>query len=248
MSKMVRVVFNYKLKELQAEILDIGSMVEKAVYQAVDALKRRDSFLANLVIKDDQKINERRLELEDHTLTLIATQQPVVAHDLRLAASSIIIASELERMGDHAKGIARISNLIGDKLLDEQCLNDILTMSKLAGLMLHDALDAFVKTDVDMARQVAARDDRLDTLFDNLSKHLVQTLIANRNMAGVDTYLLWACHNLERIGDRVTNICERVVFIGTGELPNLGHLVEQDAELVAAQSDGTASATLELED
>lgn len=245
---MTRVVFGYKLKELQAEILDIGSMVERAVYQAADALKRRDNFLANLVIRDDQKINARRLELEEHTISLIATQQPVVAHDLRLAASAIVIAGELERMGDHAKGIARISNLIGNKQIDEQCLSDISTMSKLAGLMLHDALDAFVKIDIDLAKQVAERDDRLDRLFDSLTKNLIQTIIANRNVAGVDTYLLWACHNLERIGDRVTNICERVVFIATGELPNLGQQAEHDLDVVTAEPSAVASAVLELED
>jgi phosphate transport system protein len=222
---MAREVFAYKLQEIQADILDVGSMVEKALHQAIDALKRRDHNLSKFVIKDDHKINERRLEVEEHTLTLIATQQPVVAHDLRFAASAIVIVGELERMGDHAKGIARISDLIEDVPIAPPLLTDILAMAKVGGVMLHDALSAFVKQDPAMARQVATQDARLDQIYDNVNQALLQQMLNDRTQLNTCTHLQWVTHNLERIGDRVTNICERVVFIATGELPALGHQI-----------------------
>ena len=244
---MAREVFGYKLREIQADILDLGSMVEKALHEAVDALKRRDHSLSQFVIADDKKINARRLEIEERTLTLIATQQPVVAHDLRFAASAIVIAGELERMGDHAKGIARISDLIGEEEISVTAMADIISMSKIAGIMLHDALDAFVKTDPLLARSVASQDEKLDQLFDRSTQYLLKYMIEQPSRVNIATYLTWALHNLERIGDRVTNICERVVFIATGELPALGG---KHAEKNFAQNPNekvSASATLELE-
>ncbi len=243
---MARQVFGHKLEEIQADILEVGSLVEKALHEAIDAMKRRDHYLSQFVIRDDKKINQRRLEIEERTLLLIATQQPVVAQDLRFAASAIVIAGELERMGDHAKGIARISDLIGDEPLTAQTLTDMSAMGKIAGVMLHDALDAFIKNDPNAARHVAAQDAQLDQLFDHVTSYLLNYMLTERSQVNTATYLTWAVHNLERIGDRVTNICERVVFIATGELPALGgNRAEQNSKTQAENI--AASAALELE-
>ncbi|MCS7286130.1 MAG: phosphate signaling complex protein PhoU [Anaerolineae bacterium] len=219
---MVRQTFEQSLQRLQDEVLILGSMVEQAILDAVEILRRRDTEGARRLIAGDQIINEKRFEIEAKVLTLIATQQPM-ARDLRILAAILEIATELERMGDYAKGIAKISLMIGNEPLIKPLI-DIPRMAQKATNMLHRALDAFIREDAKLARAIPAEDDEVDALYNQVYRELLACIMANPRTLDQATYLLWVAHNLERAADRVTNICERIVFIVTGEL------IEMDIE------------------
>lgn len=204
------------IQELLDEILVMGSMVEQAISESVEALKRRDINASRRIYVEDQKINEKHYDLENKTLTLIATQQPV-ARDLRLLAAILEVGTELERIGDYAKGIARINILMGEAPLVKPLI-DIPRMAEIGLNMLHRALGAFVSKDVETARAIPKEDDTVDALYNQVYRELLTYMIADPTTIDRSTYLLWAAHNLERMADRVTNICERVVYVVTGEI------------------------------
>jgi phosphate transport system protein len=204
-----------QLHDLETSLLDLSSMVEKAVSYAVAALKNRDYRLAQQVITTDRTLNERRYQIENEALSLLALQQPVVSRDLRYIAAVMHIAGELERMGDYAKGVARIS----DKLPGSPPVAIMLKleeMGKIANRMLHSAMDAFIDHSASKATMVASEDDELDELYNQSYRELLQMMFADNSQVDLATLLLWAAHNMERVGDRVTNICERIVFVETG--------------------------------
>ncbi|NWJ45760.1 MAG: phosphate signaling complex protein PhoU [Chloroflexi bacterium] len=213
---MARETFQRNLRQLQDQILELGSMVEKALHQAITALKYDDVNLAAQVIKNDVALNMLRYKVEEDALGLIASQQPV-AHDLRIIAAALFIAVELERMGDHAKGIARISQLMNTNDFTKVMVT-IGTMAEKCGQMLHTALDCYVQEDYKTAAQLPNRDDEVDALFDEVFRELIATINADSSKGSNVTYLIWAAHNLERIADRTVNICERVIFTATGKL------------------------------
>ena len=220
---MPRDTFEREIQRLQDDVLALASIVETALTESVDILKRRDVEASQHLIKQDRTvINQRRFAIEGDTLALIATQQPM-AGDLRKLAAILEIAGELERIGDYAKGIARINLLIGDGPLLKP-LVDIPRMAEKARDMLHRAVDAFAQRDVDLARAIPLEDDEVDALYNQVYRDLVALILADTSAITQANYLLWAAHNLERAADRVTNICERVIFTVTGEL------VEMDAE------------------
>lgn len=204
------------IKELLDDILIMGSMVEQAVSESVEALKKRDFDASRRIYAEDQKINEKHYELENKTLTLIATQQPV-ARDLRILAAILEVGTELERIGDYAKGIARINLLMGNAPLVKPLI-DIPRMAELGLDMLHRALTAFVTQDVETAKAIPKEDDTIDALYNQVYRELLTYMINDPTTIDRSTYLLWAAHNLERMADRVTNICERVVYVATGEI------------------------------
>jgi len=197
-------------------MLILGSMVEKAITSAVDTLKRRDLEGARRLIADDRQINQRRFAIEERCLTLIATQQPM-ASDLRAIAAILEIATELERMGDYAKGIAKINLMIGEEPLLKPLI-DIPRMADKASNMLRRALDAFIQRDVALARAIPAEDDEVDALYNQVYRELLTFIMTDPRTLDRATFLLWVAHNLERTADRVTNICERVIFTVTGEM------------------------------
>jgi phosphate transport system protein len=207
------------LGNLEDRVLALGSLVEKALLDSVRALKYRDMKRGRRLIADDRIINEQRYAIEADTLALIATQQPM-AGDLRTLAAILEIVTELERIGDYAKGIARINEMIGEEPLIKP-LVDLPRMADEAQDMLHQALDAFVQRDVELARAIPERDDTVDELYKQVYRELITIVIAEPAKIEQSNYLLWAAHNLERAADRVTNICERVVFTVTGELAEL---------------------------
>ncbi|RMF28292.1 MAG: phosphate transport system regulatory protein PhoU [Chloroflexi bacterium] len=213
---MIRKAFEQDLRRLQEEVLALGGMVEEALTASVDSLKRRDMAASRRIIANDQRINEKRFALEAQTLTLIATQQPM-ASDLRTLAAVLEIVTELERMGDYAKGIAKINLLIGDEPLIKP-LVDLPRMAEKARDMLHRALEAFIRRDVELARAIPQEDDEVDALYNQVYRELLTFIMADPRTIDQATYLLWAAHNLERTADRVTNICERVIFTVTGEM------------------------------
>jgi phosphate transport system protein len=208
-----------ELDKIRSEILRMGSMVESAIERSVEALKNRDADLAQQVINDDEAINGLRYAIEEHCLELIATQQPT-ASDLRMVIAAMHIAVELERMADHAEGNAVIVKRIYQEPLLKP-LVDLPVMARVSREMNHAALDAFIAHDAQAAQQVAQRDDEIDALYEQVFRELLTYMLEDPRNITRATHLLWAAHNLERIGDRVTNICERVVFMTTGKLEEL---------------------------
>lgn len=213
---MIRKTFENELQEVKDDILVLGSMVEQAILASVEALKKRDIEAAKNILKADRDINKKRFEIENKLMILIATQQPM-AHDLRLLASSMEIISELERMGDYAKGIANINIRMGDEPLLKPLI-DIPRMAQKDVDMLHRALTAFVEEDVEVAKSIPMEDDEVDALYNQVYRELMTFVIKDPKAIERANWLLWVAHNLERVADRVTNICERTIFIATGEL------------------------------
>lgn len=216
---MLRQTFDRQLQGLQDRVVELGSMVENALIESVDRLKQRDLLGARKIIADDRDINKQRFAIENDILVLIATQQPM-ARDLRILAAMLEIVTELERIGDYAKGIAKINIMIGEAPLLKP-LVDVPRMAEKARDMLHDALQAFATQDVDLARSIPPRDDEVDALYNQVYRELVTYVIADPRTIDQANYLLWVAHNLERAADRVTNICERVVFTVTGKMAEL---------------------------
>jgi phosphate transport system protein len=213
---MPRQTLDREIHHLQDEVLLLGSMVEQAMLNAIDTLKRRDLIEAQQVYKDDELINEKRYAIENRVLILFATQQPI-AHDLRLLAAILEVITELERMGDYAKGIAKITRLIHE---DDTPIpiREISRMGDLAVSMLHRSLSAFINEDVNMAYRIPKEDDLVDDLYNQITRKTTTAMIANLNSIDHANYIMWVVHNIERMADRVTNICERTIFIATGEL------------------------------
>ncbi|MBI5876774.1 MAG: phosphate signaling complex protein PhoU [Chloroflexi bacterium] len=212
----MRRTFDQELKHLQDDILLMGSMTEKAVERSVEALRTRDVAMAKQVIADDAEINRTRFAIEDQCVAVIAQQQPM-ARDLRRITAALIIANELERMADHAQGIAKINVMMGAEPLLKP-LVDIPRMAEKTIEMTHAALDAFVRGDVEQAKRVARDDDAVDALYEQVYRELLVFMFNDPHTITRATWLLWVAHNLERVGDRATNICERVVYMVSGEL------------------------------
>ncbi len=216
---MPRETFDRELQRLQEEILTLGNMVGDALIESVKMLKQRDFEGSRRLIAHDQLINEKRFAIEADTLVLIATQQPM-ASDLRVLAAILVLATELERIGDYAKGIARINLMIGESPLLKPLI-DIPRMAEKARSMLHRALEAFIRRDVETARALPAEDDEVDALYNQVYRELMTYVMSDPRHIDQANYLLWAAHNLERAADRVTNICERVVFTVTGKMTEI---------------------------
>lgn len=222
---MPRETFEAEIQRVKDDVLVLGSMVEQALLDAVDALKKRDITAAEKVFAEDKAINKKRFEIESQLMILIATQQPM-ARDLRLLASTLEIVSELERMGDYAKGIANINIRMGDVPLLKPLI-DVPRMAEKGVDMLHRALTAFVNSDVETARTIPVEDDEVDALYNQVYRELMTFVIQDPKTIERANWLLWVAHNLERFADRVTNICERTIFIVTG---NMGEIKSTDDE------------------
>lgn len=206
--------------QLYDDVLAMGSMVEKAISRSVEALKNRDLELSRQVVADDQKINRKRFEIEEKCTRLIGTQQPMAA-DPRLIVAVLNIITDLERMGDHAEGIAKISLMIGDEALLKPLI-DIPRMAEKTNDMLRHSLEAFVNHDAEAARRIAREDDEVDALYDQVFRELLIFMLTDPKTITRATRLIWAAHNLERTADRVTNICERTVFTVSGKMEEIG--------------------------
>jgi phosphate transport system protein len=216
---MTREHYAQELADLRGSVVTMASMTNKAIDNAVTALTRRDVRMAEQVIAADGAINEHRWRTEGQALLVIATQAPM-AKDLRMIAAVIHIVTDLERMADHAAGIAKIAIQTADQA-PLKPLIDIPRMSEIARTMLHDAITAFIEDDQAAARTIVARDDEVDALYEQIYRELLTFMLKDPTTIDQATHLLWAAHNLERIADRVTNICERVVFAATGQLEEL---------------------------
>jgi phosphate transport system protein len=216
---MLRKTFEIEIQQVKDDVLLLGSMVEKAIIDSVEALKKRDVKFSKRIIDEDRTINKKRFEIENQLMILIATQQPM-AHDLRLLASILEIISELERMGDYAKGIANINLRMGEQPLLKPLI-DIPRMAQKGADMLHRALTAFINEDVETAKTIPMEDDEVDALYNQVYHELMMFVIQDPKTIERANWLLWVAHNLERVADRVSNICERTVFIATGEMTEI---------------------------
>jgi len=216
---MPRESYQRNLRELQDEVLVMGSMIEKALERSMQALKGRDLDLAKLVISEDQNVNKKRFEIEEKALDIISCQAPM-ASDLRILLAILFIVTDLERMGDHAAGNAKIALMIGNEP-PLKPLIDLPRMNEKTIDMLHRSLNAFIVHDAEAARKIVPEDDEIDNLYDQVFRELLTFMMEDPRTITRATRLMWVGHNLERTGDRVTNICERVVFMVTGKMEEL---------------------------
>jgi phosphate transport system protein len=212
---MAREKFEHDLQKLKDELLALGAMAERAVAESVKALTKRDTAKSHKIMDDDRLINEKRYAIENETLTLIATQQPM-AGDLRALAAIFEIATELERIADYAKGIANVTLMLGQEPLIKP-LEDIPLMADKGCDMLHRALDSFTRQDVEEARSIPQEDNVVDSLYVKTYRELITCMMEDPRTTEQANRLTWVAHNLERVADRVGNICERVVFSITGQ-------------------------------
>ena len=213
---MSRVGLEQQLNILEQEVGALAGNVEKAIIRAVDSLKRRNLAVSQQVVDEDDYIDQKRFEIEDRCVDLIATQQPM-ARDLRAIIALLHIVVELERMGDYAEGIAKISLMMGDDP-PLKPLIDIPRMAEKATEMLRNSMDSLISRDLVKAQHVCEADDEVDQLYDQVYRELLLFMIQDPQTIQRATYLLWVAHDLERIADRATNIADRVIFLVTGKM------------------------------
>lgn len=216
---MVRHFFEEQIRELLEDLLEMGQMVTDSIQNSVQALSQQDVELARHVVDYDDEVNAIQQEIDEKCLVLLATQQPM-ASDLRAILAISNIAAELERIGDYAEGIARLAIKLSDRPLLKPLI-DIPRMAEVGQRMLTTALEAFARQDVAAAETVGKDDDEVDALYDQVYRELLVYMMEDPRTITQATYLLWVAHNLERIGDRTTNIAERVVFLNSGKIVDL---------------------------
>ena len=219
MTVQTREILDKELHSVERDLLRISDLVKIAIRRSTKALVENDTELAHQVIVADDAINDLRFAIEQECMIAVATQQPM-ASDLRELISGIVIVTELERMGDHAAGNAKIALWLEDEP-HISVPKRLLTMVDNCVEMLEQVLDAFTNRDAETARAVAARDDEVDRLHRELFDELVSSTLANERTSNAALNQLFAAHNIERIGDRITNIAERVIFVAEGKLEEL---------------------------
>lgn len=215
----IRSMYHKKLRDIQNDVLVMGTMVGEAVLHAVDALQNRDLDLAQQIVTGDKKINDMRFGLEEKCIQLIVTQQPI-ASELRIIIAVLNIITEMERIGDYAQGIAKIAIMIGNEP-PVKPLVDIPLMAEQAVDMLRRSLDAFISQDAEAARKICVEDDIVDNLYNKSYLELLNLMMKDPQIISRATRLLWVSHDLERSADRVTNICERVIYVITGKMEEI---------------------------
>lgn len=208
--------FQKQLSGIKDEVLAMGYLTENSLDRAIEALKKRDLTAAHRIMADDSKIDEKRFEIENKCIDLIATQCPAKS-DLLIIMSINSIVTELERIGDYADGIAKIVVMIGDEP-PLKPLIDIPRMAEITIEMIKGSLKSFVETDTKMATQVVSMDSIVDSLYDQIFRELLTFMMADPKTINRATRLMWVAHNLERSADRATNICERVIYTITGKI------------------------------
>ena len=205
-----------RLKQIQGNMVVLADMVYVAIRGSVEALKNRDLALAQQIVADDVKINGKRFEIEGECIQLLKTER-LTESDLRVVVAVLNVIVDLERMGDHAEGIARIAVMLADKP-PLKPLIDIPRMAEKASDMLKRSIQAFIDRDVEVARRIPSEDDEIDALNEQVFRELLVIMLGTPTAIPRAEYLIWVARNLERIADRVTNICERVTFMVTGRM------------------------------
>jgi len=213
----MRESFEEHIKGLNEDVVAMSEMVATATSRSIEALGNRDIEKAKQIINDDLLINKKRWQIEEKCINLIALQQPV-ATDLREIIAVLSIITDLERMGDYAEGNAKIAIMLGGEPLVRPLIFTP-KMAEKANSMLRRSMQALVNRDAKMANAICNEDDEVDKLYDEAYHDLLMWMIKDPTLISKATPLIWAAHNLERSADRVTNICERIVFLATGSMP-----------------------------
>lgn len=216
---MTRNYFEQELQELDVLLIKMSSMVEETLNDSIKALKQQNVELAQKVIDNDDAIDDMEIEVEDKCLKLIALQSPL-AKDLRMIATALKIITDLERIADYAVDISKITiRLSGEKYIKE--LIDIPRMTEIISDMLRASIDSYVNQDVNKAREAAQMDDEVDGIHKQIFRELLLIMMEDPKKINQATYFLFVSRYLERIGDHITNICERVIYSVTGEYVDL---------------------------
>lgn len=216
---MPRDSFHHDLREIEEAVIQMGTLVENEIAQAMQALTRRDTALAEEVIASDSAVNDLQRSIRSRCINLIALQAPV-ARDLRELSTVQLVINELERMGDHAAGIARQSIRVKD-YEPHPLIGELGEVAKLVREQVRDAIQAFIDVNVQQARDISAKDDEIDYRYRTIFTELINTMTGDPSLVPCGTGLLFIAHDLERIGDRVTNICEDIVYMVSGEIEEL---------------------------
>lgn len=219
--------FTLQLKTLAGKVLGMGSIVDHSVRDSVYAFETGNLGNAELIIKHDLEINILRFQLENECITLIATQQPM-GRDVRFLTATLEIITELERIGDYAKGISRITLLEPDRAACMLIMDELTAMMEKGLTMLEKALSAFIHSDYEFARLIPLEDDLVDGYYNSINDRLVKMVILDPSRIRTSNYLMWAAHDLERLADRVTNICERIIYVSTGEMREIGSIASAE--------------------
>ena len=219
MLQVHQTAFDREFDEILTDVQTMAQQVEQAIERSMEALYENNTDLAHKIIAEDAKINKLRYDVESECLALIATQQPT-AGDLRAVIAAMHIVVELERIGDHVKGIAKTVIMMEEEPL-LKTFKKIRKMGDLSHEMLRVVVDAFIERDAEKARTIAMRDPEMDDLYHVVFEKLVKVMAHKPELVTRATYLMWCSHNLERIADRVTNIAERVIFMATGTFGDL---------------------------
>jgi phosphate transport system protein len=219
--------FDRQLQRLQDSLVDMSEMVCQAISDSITALKERDLDLAREIVARDDKINALRFEVDESCLAILATQQPT-ASDLRRVVSAMNVVLDLERMGDHAANVAKIAIRIGDEP-PLKPLIDIPYMAKQCCDMLRSAMAAYTELNAAAAEAISKQDNIVDQLYDQVFRELLTYMIEDERTIKRAMHLLFVAHNLERIADRVTNICERVIYLRTGRMKELDYSLDTEA-------------------
>lgn len=216
---MTRKGFDSKLEELHNDLLRMGSIVEKQIYQSIESLIGQDEEMADMVIKNDDLVDDLQKEIENKCIILIAKEQPL-AIDLRTIFTATKIVTDLERMADHAVDIGKITKrLKNEKYIKE--LIDIPQMARIVQNMIKESLDAYVAGDVDKAYEVCKMDDEIDALYRRTFEELLGMMSKDGSIINQATQFLFICKFLERVADHVTNVCEWTIYLVTGEQKDL---------------------------
>lgn len=212
----MRAHYDALLSQLDSDVFALGVLVSDTIHQSMRALCRRDLAEATRIITADRDIDAMRDGVERSCINLIATQQPA-AGDLRTITGSLTVARELERIGDYAKGIARITLRMEDES-PVPSMRELQYMSALTQRLVRDSMRAFGDRDLETASEVWSQDDKVDALYEAIFRDTLATMVREPNTVRQGTFILWVAHNLERMADRATNISESVVFIVAGDL------------------------------
>lgn len=218
---MIRERYARQISGLRDELLRMGSMVEQALIRAIDTLETWDTAAAAQVISDDAKIDKAWRDLEERTIYLLATQQPIVASDLRLCTVVTAIAGELERIGDYANSIAKRVRQATRRPALITPPAQIHDMARLALQMVNTSLEAFLRQDADLAHSLTAADERVDELEDSIRAELIAAAKADPTLLDAAIDMLDVLHALERAADRATNIGERVIYLSTNSVETI---------------------------
>ena len=211
----VRHNYDQELSHLQQSLLEMGQRVAVAIDEAVSALARQDVIMARKVLENDDGVDQMQIDIEDRCMVLIARQQPM-ARDLRIIGTGLKITTDLERIGDHAYDIAKITVELADQPLIKP-LVDIPRMAQLAQKMLRESLDAYIRQDVALAEQICLDDDQVDHIYHQVFRELLTYMMEDPRTIGQATQLLFVARYLERIADHTTNIAEWTIYMVTGQ-------------------------------